>query len=222
MHDYWVEFSKVAVAHLLAVASPGPDFAIVLKQSLAHGRRPAIWTSIGVGSAILMHASYSLLGLGLLISSSQVWFNTLKYAGAAYIAWLGVQALRSKPRKMEGELRAPAQERHGPDVSDSAAVPSERSAFATGFFTNALNPKATLFIISLFALVVSPRTPKLIQAGYAVWLSLATIAWFCLVAMIFTQAEVRRSFLRHGHWIDRVLGLVFLALAASLLLAKRT
>src|SRR5207244_2369698 len=66
MHDYWGEFLKVALAHLLAVASPGPDLAIVIKQSLRHGRRTAIWTAIGVGAAILLHVTYSLLGLGLL------------------------------------------------------------------------------------------------------------------------------------------------------------
>ena len=97
MHDYWVEFSKVAVAHLLAVASPGPDFAIVLKQSLSHGRRSAVCTSIGIGTAILLHVAYSLLGLGLLIRSSEMWFNVVKYAGAGYIAWIGVQSLRAKP-----------------------------------------------------------------------------------------------------------------------------
>jgi RhtB (resistance to homoserine/threonine) family protein len=218
MHDYWLEFSKVAIAHLLAVASPGPDFAIVLKQSLTHGRRPAIWTSIGVGTAIFMHASYSLLGLGLLISSSQLWFNTLKYVGAAYIAWLGVQALRAKPRPPQG---GGDERRQGDSLTlATTAIPTERSAFITGFLTNALNPKATLFIFSLFVLIVSPRTPKSIQAAYAVWLSLATMAWFCFVAVVFTQADVRRNFLRHGHWIDRVLGVVFLALAASLALAK--
>ena len=100
MPDLWLEFSKVALAHLLAVASPGPDFAIVLKQSLTHGRRTALWTSVGVGTAILLHVTYSLLGLGLLIRGSVLWFNVVKYAGAAYIAWLGVQALRAKPRVM--------------------------------------------------------------------------------------------------------------------------
>src|SRR3954462_7494240 len=98
MHDYWFEFSEVALAHLLAVASPGPDFAIVLKQSLAHGRRTGIWTSIGVGTAILLHVMYSLLGLGLLIRGSALWFNVVKFAGATYVAWLGVQSLRAKPR----------------------------------------------------------------------------------------------------------------------------
>ncbi len=98
MPDLWREFSQVALAHLLAVASPGPDFALVLRQSLTHGRRTALWTSLGIGTAILLHVTYSLLGLGLLIRSSALWFGVVKYAGAAYIAWLGVSALRARPR----------------------------------------------------------------------------------------------------------------------------
>ena len=77
MHDYWIEFSTVAIAHLLAVASPGPDFAVVLKQSLSHGRRPALYTSVGIGTAILLHVTYSLLGLGLLIRESETWFTVV-------------------------------------------------------------------------------------------------------------------------------------------------
>lgn len=205
-HDYWVEFVKVAVAHFLAVASPGPDFAIVLKQSLAHGRRAALWTSAGIGTAILLHVSYSLFGLGLLIRNSPTWFNVVKYAGAAYIAWLGVQSLRSRPKK---DL---------PPGKDEAAAPPPRDgkAFLTGFLTNALNPKATLFLVSLFAVIVDPRTPKLIQAGYGGYMALGTAGWFAFVSLVFTQEDVRRIFWRHGHWIDRTLGIVFLGFAVSL------
>lgn len=212
MHDPWLEFLKVALAHFLAVASPGPDFALVLKQSLSHGRRLAIWTSVGVGTAILLHVTYSLLGLGLLIRGSPIAFNTVKYAGAIYIAWLGVQSLRAKPRS---EAATGAGER----TSAAGGSAVARGAFATGFLTNALNIKAALFFISLFAMVVSPRTSKLIQAGYGVWMAVATAGWFCLVSVLFTQEDVRRRFLRHGHWIDRALGVVFLGFAASLLLA---
>jgi RhtB (resistance to homoserine/threonine) family protein len=206
--DLWVEFSQVALAHLLAVASPGPDFAIVLRQSLAHGRRTGIWTSIGVGTAILLHVTYSLLGLGLLIRGSALWFSVVKYAGAAYIAWIGVQALRTKPRDTAV-------------VAETAAtpLPAARAAFTTGFLTNALNPKVTLFFLSLFVMLVNPATPKLIQAGYGLWMSLTTMAWFSLVAVLFTREDVRCRFLRYGHWIDRALGVVFLLFAAALAFA---
>ncbi len=208
MANPWVEFSQVALAHLLAVASPGPDFAIVVRQSLAHGRRTAVWTSIGVGTGILLHVGYSVLGLGLLIRSSELWFNVVKAAGAAYIAWLGLTSLQAKPATHAD-----------PGAESGPATPSTHGAFMTGFLTNILNPKVTLFFISLFVMIVDPRTPKLIQAGYGIWMSLATMAWFSLVAVVFTRAEVRQRFLRHGHWIDRALGVVFLAFAVSLAVA---
>jgi len=209
MHDYWLEFAKVAVAHLLAVASPGPDFAVVVRQSLAHGRRTAIWTSLGVGTGILLHVTYSLLGLGLLIRGSVLWFEVVKYAGAAYLAWLGVQALRTPSH-------ATAIAGNG---AQAAEAPSSHGAFATGFLTNALNPKATLFFLALFVTVIRPSTPRLVQTGYGLWMVLATAAWFSLVSVVFTRDAVRRSFVRHGHWIDRALGVVFLGFAASLALA---
>jgi RhtB (resistance to homoserine/threonine) family protein len=209
MDFIWLEFFKVALAQLLAVASPGPDFAIVLRQSVAYGRRTALLTSIGIGTAILLHVGYSLLGLGLLIRSSAGWFAAVKYAGAAYLAWLGVQSWRAKPRPPADVAGA----------AGAAELPTARAAFATGFLTNALNPKATLFFISLFVLIVSPQTPKPVQVGYGVWMAGVTMAWFALVSVFFTRADVRRNFLRHGHWIDRVLGAVFLAFAGSLLFA---
>jgi RhtB (resistance to homoserine/threonine) family protein len=210
MSGYWLEFSQVAVAHLLAVASPGPDFAIVLKQSLVHGRSTARWTAAGVGTAILLHVGYSLLGLGLVVRSSPGWFAAVKYAGAAYIAWLGVQSLRAKPRTV-----AEAGEGEGAAVGGSE-TPTARGAFATGFLTNALNPKATLFFVSLFVMIVNPATPKLVQAGFGLWMALATAVWFALVATVVTRDDVRRKFLSYGHWIDRVLGVVFLGFAVSL------
>lgn len=209
MHEYWVEFGKVAVAHLLAVASPGPDFAIVVKQSLTHGRRIAVWTSLGVGTAILLHITYSLLGIGLLLKSSTLLFDVVKYAGAAYLAWLGVQSLRTKPREASTT-----------GLTDATPVPAPHGAFVTGFLTNALNPKATLFFLALFTVVISPHTPRLIQAGYGLWMSAATAGWFAFVSFGFAQEGVRRRFLQHGHWIDRVLGVIFIGFAASLALAS--
>ncbi len=212
MHDYWLEFAKVAIAHLLAVASPGPDLAIVLRQSLARGRRAALWTSVGVGAGILLHVSYSLLGLGLLLRGSPLWFTVAKYAGAAYLAWIGVQALRSRARPADTLERS---------VSLDTPV-SARGAFVTGFLTNALNPKATLFFIALFATVISSHTPRLIQAGYGLWMAVMTGLWFSAVAVVLTRPRVRQAYVSHGHWIDRALGVVFVGFAVSLLLAQPT
>jgi RhtB (resistance to homoserine/threonine) family protein len=209
MDDYWIEFGKVAAAHLLAVVSPGPDFAVVLRQSLGYGRRIAIWTSIGIGTAILLHASYSLLGIGLLVRGSAGWFNTLKFAGAAYLGWIGLQALRA--RREDSSLNRGV---------NSLNPPAWRTAFLLGFLTNALNPKATLFFIALFATVISGQTPRWILAGYGMWMSVATMGWFCLVSVLVTREGVRRKFLSNGHWVSRVLGVVLLGFAVSLVLTQ--
>lgn len=211
MDFIWLEFSKVALAHFLAVASPGPDFAIVLRQSLRHGRRTAVWTSIGVGMAITLHVTYSLLGLGLILKSSAVAFDLVKYSGAAYLAWLGWQALRSPSRPPVSDPAVADQ-----SVQESRAQPTARAAWLTGFLTNALNPKATLFFVALFVTVISAETPTVIRAGYGAWMVAATTGWFCLVSVLFTRPAVRAAFLRYGHWVDRVLGAVFIAFAISL------
>ena len=202
------EFLTIVVAHGLAVASPGPDFAIVLRQSLRHGRRAALWTSVGIGCGLSIHITYSLLGLGLFLKNSPVALTCVKWLGAAYLAWIGLQAVRAKPRA--GDI----------DLAGGAAAQTDAAAWRTGFLVNVLNPKAALFFISLFPLAVSPATPRLVQAGYGVWMTVTTAAWFSFVSVVFTQERVRRAFLRHGHWIDRALGVVFLGFAASLVLAE--
>ena len=202
---YWAEFLTVALIHLLAVASPGPDFAIVVRESVAHGRRAGTWTAVGVGTGIFVHVAYSLLGIGLIVSQSIVLFNALKWLAAAYLFYIGIKALRARP--------APA---GALDVPTDGLVRSARSAFMTGFVTNGLNPKATLFFLSLFTVVINPHTPLSVQAGYGVYLAFATGLWFCLVALLFSQARVRSGFARMGHWFDRMMGAVLVGLGIKL------
>ena len=93
---------------------------------------------------------------------------------------------------------------------------SSRGAFVSGFVTNGLNPKATLFFLSLFTVVINPHTPLAVQAGYGVYLAFATAIWFCLVALLFSQRRVRAGFARMGHWFDRLMGAVLVGLGVKL------
>jgi len=215
VHGYWAQFIKVAVAHMLAVASPGPDFAMVVRQSLAHGRRAAVWTSVGIGSAILVHVTYALLGIGILLRTYPVAFTAVKFAGAGYLAWIGVKALMSRPR--HGLAEAPFGSK---EALTRPAEPAPRAAWTTGFLTNIFNPKATLFFVAIFASLIDPATPKVIQGAYGLWMSLTTMAWFILVSLFFTREGVRNAFLKGGHWIDRAMGVVLIGLAAALALAS--
>ncbi|KIQ31660.1 MULTISPECIES: LysE family translocator [Pseudomonas syringae group] len=206
---YWPEFLTVALIHLLAVASPGPDFAVVVRESVTHGRKAGTWAALGVGSAIFVHVGYSLLGIGIIVSQSIVLFNALKWAAAAYLLYIGFKALRAKPASASDDvIKAPAGER------------TAKGAYVSGFVTNGLNPKATLFFLSLFTVVINPHTPLLVQGGYGVYLAAATALWFCLVARLFSQARVRAGFARMGHWFDRAMGGVLIALGIKLALTE--
>ncbi|BDX06528.1 LysE family translocator [Planctobacterium marinum] len=204
---YWVEFLTIAVAHLVAVASPGPDFAIVLKNSVSFGRRAGIITSIGVGLGILLHVAYSLAGIGLLIKTTPWLFTVFSYAAAAYLIWIGINALRSAPAA-PSETEAP--------VASQLTI-SDKKAFWTGFLTNGLNPKATLFFLSLFAVIVSVDTPMTIKAVYGVYLTIATGVWFCFLSYVLSSRKVRDFIGSNSHWFDRVMGAILIALAIKLL-----
>jgi RhtB (resistance to homoserine/threonine) family protein len=206
---YIDEFLLIAIAHFFAVASPGPDFAVVLKQSVQYGRHNALWTSAGVGAAILLHIAYCVLGVALVLTQSPSLFMALKYIAGAYLAYLGVQALRAaKPSNTSSEQTA-----------KPILVPeSPWLAFRRGFFTNALNPKATLFFMSLFTLVISPTTPVIVQVGYGVYMALATWAWFSILSLLLSKAGVRDFFQQSGYWFDRGIGIILIALAVRVVI----
>ena len=210
---YWPEFLTVVVIHFLAVASPGPDFAVILRQSLCASSRSGIWTAVGIGSGILVHVTYSLLGLGILIAQSTTAFTVLKVLGAAYLLWVGWQCLKAKPSD-EGATDDLSQD------SDTRAATAWK-AWRLGFLTNVLNAKATLFFVSLFSVVISPETPVWIQGVYGAWMTLMTGLWFIGLALFLSRGQVRAFFRKISHWIERVTGVALIALAGKLATASQ-
>ena len=208
IQQYWLEFLTIASVHLLAVASPGPDFAIVLKHSISFGRRAAIITSIGVGVAILIHVAYSLLGIGILIKTTPVLFQVFSYVAAAYLLYLGWGAIRSPAPKSLG----------AEEVGKPMQLISDKKAFMVGFLTNGLNPKATLFFLSVFAVAVSPDTPNVIKLGYGLYLAIATGIWFCVLSLFLSSKKVTQFIGEKGYWFDRVMGVVLILLAIKLVM----
>ncbi|MBZ9610983.1 LysE family translocator [Rheinheimera maricola] len=209
--SFWPEFMLIALVHLMAVASPGPDFAIVLRYAVRFGRQQALAASIGIGVAILLHVTWSLVGIAVLIQTTPWLFKVLSLAAAIYLAYIGLMALRSK---------APQHPEHVIAGSAADAVPSARKAFMAGFITNGINPKATLFFLSLFAVIISPITPLSYKIIYGVYMAVATAAWFCALSMLLTHKKVRAFLLLKGYWFDRIMGLLLLALAMHLVVSS--
>ena len=188
---------------------PGADFAMVLRQSIAHDRRAALFTSAGIATAILVHGSYTLLGVGVIVGQSLLLFNILKWLGAAYLVYLAISALRSPPPQMPAEGQTSLTRR------------GVLSAFALGFLTNLLNPKAVLFFLALFTSLVSVHTAGDIKALYVVSMSAMLFGWFALVSLFFTTVSVRQGFFRFGRWFNRVTGITFILLAVRVALAQQ-
>lgn len=199
------ELLAVMAITFFAVISPGPDFAMVSRNSLLLSRRTGVLTALGIAAGVCVHVSYSLLGVGLLIQQSLWLFGLIKLAGAAYLIFLGIKMLRTKPASDEQVASQPPL--------------SNLEALRTGFLTNVLNPKTSIFIVSLFMQVVQPGTPLGVQLGYGAFIVLAHAAWFGAVALFFSTDSVRARLLAVRHWIDRVFG--GLLVGFGVLLASR-
>ncbi|HAD48303.1 MAG TPA: lysine transporter LysE [Idiomarina sp.] len=203
--SYWTEFLTIALVHLLAVASPGPDFAVVSRYALSFGRKAGYWVAAGSATGIIIHVAYSLVGVAVIIHQNDWVYLTLLAIGALYLGYIGLGAITAKPRAQVG------------DDIDAVKLPRKRKAFWVGFLTNGLNVKATLFFLTLFTTVISPTTPFSIKLGYGVYLTLATGAWFVFLTWLLTQPKVFKKLWPYSHWIDRLMGAILIALSLSLL-----
>lgn len=200
----WAIFGAVALIHLLGVASPGPDFAMVVRQSLAHGRAAGVWTAAGIGSGIVFHVAYGLFGLTWLTREFPGSLTAIGVSGALFLLWMGSQALRAQPM---------------PDGEDLAAVapPGAARAFGIGLLTNILNVKAAMYFVAIFTAVVTGPVSPALQLALGAWLPLATFAWFAGVATLLGNPAVRRRLRHVAHWIDRGMGAVLVVLGLGML-----
>ncbi|WP_094752555.1 LysE family translocator [Psychromonas sp. CD1] len=206
---YLHEFLMITIIHLLAVMSPGPDFAIVVNQSLRFGRKTAIITSLGIGAGISVHVAYTLLGIGFIITQSRPIFIGIQIIGALYLTYLGLSLLFNKKNIGVNE-----EQLENVSVGES----HHKKAFLLGFLTNLLNPKAAFFFLAIFTTIVSVNTPFMVQSIYGVWIISSTILWFTLVSFLFTQERIRSKFIRYSVVFERIMGVVLLLFAVRLAL----
>ena len=202
---YLPEFLTIAAAFSLALMSPGPDFAMMMRNSIVYSRRTGVYAALGIALGILVHVAYSLLGIGLLIARSPALFNGVKILGAAYLVYIGWRSLRAKPRPLTAD--GPAERHLG-----------RLAALRIGFFTNVLNPKATLFFLALFTQVIQHGTPFAVQVIYGVVLSMMAFLWFALVASLLGAHRVKLRLAKVQHRIEHAFGalLVIIGLTVAL------
>ncbi|OCG45287.1 lysine transporter LysE [Gilliamella sp. Choc5-1] len=197
----------VTTINFLGMISPGPDFFLVLKNSLSYNRKVALLTGLGVITAILVHMSYCVAGVAVLIATTPLLYNALRYAGATYLIWLGIKALMAKKTNITyiGEQQ----------ILQSI---SGKSAFMQGFLCNLLNPKATLFFLATFTQVLNAESSifdKLIVASI-IWIE--AIFWWPFVVFIFQTQSVQRRYFKLQFIIDKLLGIILITLGIKVAL----
>lgn len=199
---YLPQLLSIATLATIMAISPGADFVMITRNSLVYGRRAGVYSALGVGLAIWIHVAYSIAGVALLIAQSVVLFTVIKYIGAAYLIYLGYQSLRAKHH-----IALDLAHKAAPSKALSAC-----SALRQGFITNALNPKTTLFFLSIFTQLVSADTPVAIQLVYGLIISLAHLLWFVLVAMFFSHFAFVHALQRYQRLIEKTLGVILIGL----------
>ena len=202
------DWLTVFTVGMLAIVTPGPDFALTIRSSLVHSRKAGIYTAIGVGVGNTIHATYCLVGIGAVISQSILLFNLLKWIGAGYLIYLGVKSLSAKAVATSSRLDRPAK-----DISSWRA-------FRIGLFGNLLNPKATLFFLALFTQILQRETPVTMQALYGLTVAVLSLIWFSLVATVISKRSLKARILSVSHWIERVTGGALIYLGLRLATAK--
>lgn len=204
LFEYFPSLLSLAGLNMIALISPGPDFAVVVRNSLIYSRKVALLTALGIALGIFVHVTYTLFGLGVIIRESAWLFLSVKYLGAGYLLYIGYKGLRAKKTAIGSDAVQPVR-----DISAFSAVGS-------GFLTNALNPKCMLFFISLFSMVISPHTPVSILSLYGIIIFVETLIWFSFVAFCLSGKRTREKFNAVGHWIERVTGGVLMGLGLKL------
>ncbi|UXZ45340.1 LysE family translocator [Pseudomonas soli] len=199
------ELIAVALFTILAVISPGADFAMVTRSSYAQGRKAGLAAAAGIALGVQVHVLYTVLGIAVIISQSPALFLAMKVVGAGYLVYLGYKSLTNTTRiSLDG-------------LAQGAS--SVASALRTGFLTNALNPKTMLFVVSAYTQVVQPGSPLALDFAYGAFMSFAHWVWFSLVAVFFSSARLRAAMIERQRTVDRVIGVALIGLGLAVVVA---
>lgn len=187
----WI-FLAVAFTALLAAMSPGPDYVLVTRSALFHSRRAGYLTALGVTAGLAVHVSYALIGFTAVIKESPTLYSIIQYLGAFYLTYLGIRLLL--------EARS---------VSSLAAKDvklKSTSPFVAGFFCNLLNPKASLFILSLYTQFIEATSTIWTQIIIGLEIIFVTLGWFILLTSLYTHPRIREKCLLAQRPLTFVMG----------------
>ncbi|MCS2169020.1 threonine export protein RhtC [Scandinavium sp. TWS1a] len=202
-------FLTVAMVHLIALMSPGPDFFFVSQTAVSRSRKEAMMGVLGITAGVMVWAGVALLGLHLLIEKMAWLHNIIMVGGGLYLCWMGYQMLRGALKKREATTETPEVE-----------LAQGGKSFLKGLLTNLANPKAIIYFGSVFSLFVGDNIGGAERWGIFLLIIVETFAWFTVVASLFALPTMRRGYQRMAKWIDGVAGTLFAGFGIHLIISR--
>ncbi|MEV5694314.1 LysE family translocator [Micromonospora globbae] len=201
----WSSYGTFLVFALVLILIPGPDFAVVTRNTLASGRRRGTWSAVGVTVSNAVQGLAAAAGLGALVVRSQPLFEAIRWAGVAYLAYLGVQAWRSA---WAG--------RYAPLDGGTAPPGQALTGFRQGFLSNITNPKVLAFYLAVLPQFVGGSAPLAVLAAFALSHAVLSLLYLLLLVGALHRARQVLSRRRVRRWLDGLTGCALLGFGARL------
>jgi len=192
---------QLSILHILMAMVPGPNTVVVSYVAARISRRAGL---LAVGGVVLGSAVWvilSMFGVGILLLEAGIFYRALRWAGAAYLVYVGVRMLRAG-------LRPAADERRPPQGA--------RAPLLAGLLTTLSNPKSAVFWTSVFVVVVPTHAPAWFYAAVVALIVVQSFAWYAFVALVLSTDFVRQYYYRFAQWLDRLAGVIMIGLGARL------
>jgi RhtB (resistance to homoserine/threonine) family protein len=204
INTYMAEIIAVSTIAICMAMLPGADFIMVTRTSVYNGRLAGLYMSLGMCLSVCIHASYAIAGLAVVIAKSLWLFSAIKYLGAAYLIYIAWGLLTTRQLLTK-------------DPSNARVQMSAFIALRSGFTCNILNPKTSIFFLSIFTQVVSVDTPLIMQVSYGLIIMLAHFIWYCGVVLLLSHPKILPRFNRQKQKIDTVAGIILMLIAIKLI-----
>lgn len=203
----WSQVLAFALAAALLVTSPGPNGVLIARTVPTSGRAAGFATIAGFFTAFYIHGALAILGLSVLLMQSAVAFSIVKYAGAAYLCWIGIKSILASIRGLETQKPVtPARRRR-----------TLRKAYVEGLLTNGLNPKVSMFYLAVFPHFMPLDDPSGLSALLLVFIhSAINVVWFTAMVLLFARltAAARRGSVQR--WLKGATGAIFIGFGLKL------
>ena len=190
-----------SLAHIIALTSPGPDTAIIIRQVSLHGRRSGILAALGIGVGIYIHCLLAINGLSLLVVSNALYKFIISVVGSTYILYLGIKMLMSRSNSIQMDL-----------IERKAS-----SSFFIGLITNLFNIKAFIFFVSLFSILVD-SIDGLYFYIYPLYFAFTSAAWFIFLSYLLTNQSLEKFNIHSNKLVSKITAILLCLIGLSILI----